>query len=172
MKESKIEKTIYSVFFAVISFWCLLVLLVPLLVKLGLNSYSQALGSFLSFGCHQEPEKSFVLFGESFGLCVRCTGIYFSMLLATIIYPLIRKRNYSVLWIFLFIAPLSLDVITEKYLFFRVSNNEIRFITGVLFGLVLPYFIISGGAIITNSLLINKIKKGIDYAKSLQGSWL
>jgi len=172
MRENKVERTIYSVFFAIISFWCLLALSVPLLAKLGLNSYSQVLGSLLSFGCHQEPEKSFVLFGESFGLCVRCTGIYFSMLLATIIYPLIRKRDYSVLWIFLFIAPLSLDVITEKYLFFRVSNNEIRLITGVLFGLVLPYFIISGATVVINGLSINKIKKGIDYAKSLQGSWL
>jgi uncharacterized membrane protein len=51
--------------------WCLSILAAP---ALGLPSVY----SFFSVICHQEPTRSWHLFGESLPVCIRCTSIYFA----------------------------------------------------------------------------------------------
>lgn len=164
---SKGGKIVYSIFFALISIWCLLALASPTLMALGQKEAGIGLWKILGFGCHQKADRSFYIFGWQMGLCIRCTAIYFSIWLGAILYPLIRKKHFPIWIILVLIAPISIDILTDKYLGLRMSTNAIRFITGTPCGISLPYFIISGMTAILeyiNKLLI-KIKKGVYYEK-------
>lgn len=98
--------------------------------------------------CHQLPERSFFIQNNQFPLCARCTGIYIGMLLG-LLYLLIRKRDKGnrppaikqlivmvICWI-----PMMVDGVTS-YVGVRDTNNLIRFITGLFFGVFIPVFII------------------------------
>lgn len=54
-----------------------------------LFSHSPALGFALQRGfslvCHQQPERSFILFGGTVAVCARCLGIYFGAALGSLL---------------------------------------------------------------------------------------
>lgn len=98
--------------------------------------------------CHQIPERSFFIHNIQFPLCARCTGIYTGMFMG-FLYILIRKRHkgnkppsikYVILMI-IFLLPMIIDGLTS-YLGFRSTNNNIRIITGLMFGVIIPVFIV------------------------------
>lgn len=108
---------------------------------------SEFLYTFFSASCHQSADRSFSLAGEKFGVCSRCTTVYFGFLLAAIIYPFVRKLNNTelpALWILFFGSGLvALDAGLE--IFDVVKNTFIsREITGGILGLILPFYIIPG----------------------------
>ncbi len=92
---------------------------------------SMALGKRLC-GCHQIPERSFFIRGHQLPLCARCTGIVvghgISLLLCVlhVILPLWGSL--------LMLIPLIVDG-GIQFLFFVMSNNVRRFMTGMLYGI-------------------------------------
>ncbi|MFH1054524.1 MAG: DUF2085 domain-containing protein [Candidatus Altiarchaeota archaeon] len=93
--------------------------------------------------CHQKAERSFLIFGYKMGVCARCFGIYAGMLIGALLYPLrgcqSRMPNH---WIILAaLVPLTLDG-GSQLLGLRESTNTLRFATGLIFGLTLPYYLI------------------------------
>jgi uncharacterized membrane protein len=89
--------------------------------------------------CHHLPERSISFFGIENYLCSRCFGTLIGALVGTTLFFL---GIYGNLFTFLLlILPLIVDGITQTFNK-RISNNSIRFSTGILFG------------IITNNLLI------------------
>lgn len=81
--------------------------------------------------CHRKPERSFFYKGKQFPICSRCTGIilgYLSM-------PLFLFRIIDVsLWIALLLnVPAFIDG-TTQIVGWRLSNNWLRFITGLMCG--------------------------------------
>lgn len=98
--------------------------------------------------CHQLPERSFFIQNNQMPLCARCTGIYIGIFLG-FFYLLLRKRWKGnkppslkmLLSIIVFWIPMMVDGITS-YIGLRESNNTIRLLTGLLFGIFLPVFII------------------------------
>jgi len=169
---SKTEKVIYTIFFVLISIWCLSALAVPALMALGQKGLAMGFWKISGLGCHQKAERSFYIFGWQMGLCIRCTAIYFSMWLTTILYPLIRKRypNLSLWIMILLVAPMVLDILTEKYIGFRSSLNLTKFVTGVVFGASLPYYLISGGSSSAEYIkeIYIKLRKGSIYEETTQ----
>lgn len=81
------------------------------------------------WGCHQMPERSFFFRGYQFPVCARCTGIIAGYICAIILWFIWSPGWY----IAFFLIPLILDGVTQ-YLEWRMSNNILRFVTGVLFG--------------------------------------
>jgi uncharacterized membrane protein len=86
-----------------------------------------------SIVCHQIPARSPHICGHQFPLCWRCTGIFigsgllFGWLLKT-------KRALS-FWLCLPLAVLMpIDVLTAM-LGLREGQNELRFVTGLLWGI-------------------------------------
>lgn len=76
--------------------------------------------------CHQREDRSPKIFNKRFPLCYRCTGITIGALAGF----LLSLSNFYLL----FLIPMPLDGITQR-LKLRKSNNTLRFITGLLFGI-------------------------------------
>ncbi|MDN4492741.1 DUF2085 domain-containing protein [Ureibacillus aquaedulcis] len=82
--------------------------------------------------CHRLPERCLYINGEPMPLCTRC----FSMLLGYILMPFALLASVSIpLWIpIAMVIPLLMDGFTQRWKW-RTSNNFIRFVTGLLFGI-------------------------------------
>ena len=95
--------------------------------------------------CHRQPERSIIWNGVPI-LCYRCFGILLTwqILLYLLIIlrfgvdlNVLRMFPISIFWIMItiiLVIPLVLDGYTQKWSW-RMSNNPLRLITGVLFGL-------------------------------------
>ncbi|MBM7686406.1 DUF2085 domain-containing protein [Defluviitalea raffinosedens] len=98
--------------------------------------------------CHQIPERSFFIGNHQLPLCARCTGIYMGVFLG-FLYLFSRKRWKGnkppslkiLLFILLSWIPMMIDGATS-YIGLRASNNIARLITGFLFGVFWPVFIL------------------------------
>jgi uncharacterized membrane protein len=95
--------------------------------------------------CHQLPERSFFLEGFPFGVCERCSAIYFAFLFGTILYPLFRplsNRKLPPRWLLLVAAvPMLIDATWIGPLIYNITPGT-RAFTGGLFGLILPFFLL------------------------------
>lgn len=91
--------------------------------------------------CHRLPERSFHFKNHQFPVCARCTGFYTGLVIFLIynaIFPISYTLNLLILSILLLI-PTSIDGFTQ-YLGLRESNNNLRFITGLIGGIGLIIF--------------------------------
>lgn len=101
--------------------------------------------------CHQLPERSFFVFDQQLPLCARCTGIYIGMFIAFLFYfftKIIKKIKP------IKPPPLWINVLSIFFIFLMASHaistifistsfdNTLRFITGILFGISLPWYLL------------------------------
>lgn len=105
--------------------------------------------------CHQEPERSFFLFGHQLAYCQRDFAIYTGLLALGLIFPLVRSRVRPMsLWPAILLSiPMALDGFSQL-LGLRESTWELRLLTGGLFalavaGLIFPRLEIGFGEIQT-----------------------
>jgi uncharacterized membrane protein len=95
--------------------------------------------------CHQAPERCFHLQGFPMAVCARCAGIYAGFAAGALLYPALRgfsRPRLPSLRAFLAVsAPIGLDVAGNVFLLWR-SPNGIRFLSGLIWGLILPFFVI------------------------------
>ena len=91
-------------------------------------------------GCHQMPERSFFYKEYQFPVCARCTGLILGYFLGILIYSL----NVIDLKIAILLCiPLVIDG-GSQYLKWRMSNQVLRLLTGVLCGIGIMLLEISG----------------------------
>ena len=90
--------------------------------------------------CHQISARSFHLLGHPLAVCQRCSGIYFGILAASILFPALpgfafdeTQRRY---WVLGASAPLLLDF-ALSYSGIWGSTSLIRASSGFLFGAVI-----------------------------------
>ena len=89
--------------------------------------------------CHGLPERSPTIFGYKSPLCYRCLGLILGIIPALIIQlPLPNKLLFASSVVL--IIPVLIDGLTQN-LGLRISNNNLRFVTGVLGGLGLFLFL-------------------------------
>jgi len=91
--------------------------------------------------CHSIPERCFTFRNHKLPICSRCIGILIGgifFILISFLFDVV-SINYLTFTI-LFIFPCILDSLTQE-LGFRISNNNLRFITGFLFGMGIVFFI-------------------------------
>ncbi len=97
--------------------------------------------------CHQDPGRSFHLFGYPLAVCGRCFGIDLGFVLECLIYPIVRgfsRPSPPALRTFLLASlPVALDG-AGNVLRLWSSPIGVRFATGVLWGAVLPAYFIAG----------------------------
>jgi len=90
-----------------------------------------------SLVCHQSPERTLWVGGHYLPVCARDTGAYVGLLLGYFLLPL-RKKDADGppnLWIaLLMVMPMIVDAGTQ-WVGLRTSTNELRLITGLLFGI-------------------------------------
>ena len=111
--------------------------------------------------CHQVASRSWFCFGYPLAVCARCTGIYLGFLLGLVCYPLQRgwrrisfpsSRNFI-----LVSAPIVLDTV-GNFLKLWHTPNAFRLATGVIWGALLPFYLIPG----VTDLLIGQQKKRLN----------
>ncbi len=132
--------------FIVATGWILVSLLIvsaPLLANLEQHTASSALYFIFSRVCHQEPARSFSIFGLPFAVCHRCFGIYLGFVAGSLLRNPFGSFSIRRIWIFAAAVPLLIDV-ALPFLGF-VNNTPIsRFLTGHLFGIMLATVFLQG----------------------------
>ncbi|WP_429469343.1 DUF2085 domain-containing protein [Neobacillus sp. B4I6] len=100
--------------------------------------------------CHRMKSRSITIKGYTLPLCARCTGI----LLGYLFFPFLLIAGIHLsLWLGLLLnVPMVLDGWTQKRKY-RMSNNVLRVITGIMSGLGQSVLIVSGSDYIISMLL-------------------
>jgi uncharacterized membrane protein len=136
----------YVLTLAGILIWLGAVFLAPYLQSRGIAFFRFIYGCF-STVCHQKPTRSFFIFGHPVAVCARCLGIYLGFLGGLVVYPL--NRGFSRLrlpdkrFFFAVSAPIVLDTAANVLGFWNTSN-AIRFALGFSWGLILPFYFLTG----------------------------
>ena len=137
---------IYVLTLAGILIWLAAIILAPWLRSRssGLSPYVYACFSPL---CHQVPGRSFELFGFPLAVCARCLGIYVGFLGGMVLYPI--RRDFSgvrlprTAFFLALSAPIVLDTAANG-LGLWATSNLVRFFLGLLWGLILPFYFLTG----------------------------
>lgn len=127
--------------------WIALILAAPWLMAERRPLASAALYQGLSAVCHQMPERSFYFRGFPMGVCSRCASIYAGFVVGLLLYPLardLREGAFPPRWILISAAiPTAVDFaggILELF-----TNTFLsRSLTGILFGVVVAFYITPG----------------------------
>jgi uncharacterized membrane protein len=97
--------------------------------------------------CHQLPERSFTIQGSPLAVCGRCLGIYLGMSAGTILYPFFRRFSNPAppaTWVFVLVSlPIGFDT-AGNFLRLWASPIGFRLAAGLIWGSVLPFFLIAG----------------------------
>lgn len=130
-------------------FWggvCAGFLAAPLLEALGHSPAAAFLYALFSPVCHQNPERSFSLFGHPWAVCHRCSGIYLGLFLASFLpfeLGIVRSPNLRRLWVACATAPMLFDVFLQLTGIWS-GGPASRFATGLVFGAMLSSLLAPG----------------------------
>jgi len=136
---------IYIIVSLLVILWCAGILSAPLLRHADLNGSADIVYSFFSRICHQVDARSFHIDGEKFGVCIRCSAIYFGFLAVLLLMPFLgafkRTRIPKPMLMIAVIIPMFIDVVLNDT-GLHASTTMTRIATGLLFGSVLPWYIV------------------------------
>jgi len=109
--------------------WCLVIFAAPLF---GLTWVYE----LFSRVCHQEPERSWRLFGRAFPVCIRCASIYFAFTLS-----LWLGLKANVRWLRVSVALLLFEFVAARLV---IDAAALRSLSGILVGLSAAPFVQQG----------------------------
>jgi uncharacterized membrane protein len=136
---------VWAIGLAVVALWAALILIAPLAKINGLMAISAPLYTFFNFICHQIPERSFHIAGEPFGVCSRCSGVYFGLFAGFAVYPLWRRieeiEPLARFWLFLSLIPIGVDW-SLTILGIWENTQLSRLLTGLILGVACATYII------------------------------
>ena len=119
----------------------------PLLRKEAPFAASLIAAVFAPF-CHQLPSRCFMISGFPAAVCGRCLGIYAGFAAGCAGYPRVRGFSAisfpSISTLAFFSLPVFLDFAGEHIFILWKSPLGLRFGSGFILGLILPYFFIPG----------------------------
>lgn len=127
--------------------WLGAIFLAPWLADRSAGRAAAWIYSAFSPVCHQIPERCFAYHGHPLAVCGRCLGIYAGFAAGLVIYPL--ARGFSTLRLpaarvfLLFSLPMALDAV-GGIIGLWASPIELRFVTGFIWGALLPFYFVTG----------------------------
>ena len=143
----KVSTITYLIILGGAVLWCLALMLPPLLLSAGGGWAAVGAVLYQPFHriCHQLADRSFWICGAPLAVCMRCSAIYFGFLLGTVLYlPAssagIALSNRRALLI-CSVVPMVVDVMVDV-LGVQASTAATRVMTGLFFGIVVPFYII------------------------------
>jgi uncharacterized membrane protein len=126
--------------------WIGTIFLAPYL-KSQSSPFSGFIYAVFSPTCHQISSRCFYAFGYPVAVCARCLGIYSGFLFGTLFYPVVKGSSAPTLpkaRIFILLSiPIVLDA-AGNLLNIWTSSDWARFLTGLLWGLILPFYFLAG----------------------------
>jgi uncharacterized membrane protein len=126
--------------------WCCGIVVAPVLASSGGPSSLVGNSFYIAFHnvCHQIEGRSFHIAGVQFGVCQRCTAIYFSFMLALLLYPAVRDIHNPRMphrMPLMLAAGIMLLEVAGSWLGFIPLTIAGRLFTGALLGFVLAFYI-------------------------------
>lgn len=116
--------------------------------------------------CHQIPERCFQFHGQALAVCGRCLGIYAGFAVGLILYPLVRGfsslRLPSARAFILMTLPMAVDA-TGGILGLWASPIGLRFATGALWGILLPFYFVTGAADLLRIRRARRADRALEY---------
>jgi uncharacterized membrane protein len=135
---------VYLVLLLLCTVWCGGILLAPLLAA-SAPEVSSVLYRCYEPICHQLDARSFHIGGEKYAVCARCSSIYLGFFVALAVYPLLFRPGPGSIpqrtWIAVAVVPMLLDVFLSLFGFHQ-STLFTRAVSGGVFGLVIPFFVL------------------------------
>jgi uncharacterized membrane protein len=104
--------------------------------------------------CHQIPARCFHVFGAPLAVCARCAGIYSGFFVGVGLYPLWRGFHRVELPASKVFILMSLPIVLDSagnFLRLWQTSNWVRLATGILWGVILPLYLITGLADLVTS---------------------
>jgi len=156
------RRLLFSLILIAVALWCALLFAPPVAVRTGGEGAEWGSMAALPFSmvCHRIPERCFWLWGVPLAACSRCTGLFVGFLGGTAFFPLVARRfpgRFPKARLFgVAAAPLCLDF-GLSHLGIVESSNWIRGLTGLVFGLVLPLYLVPG---ILDAVLNHRDRRG------------
>ena len=123
---------------------CILILAAPLLADRGFGGAAVWVNAMFSSVCHQDGARSFAIFGYSWAVCHRCSGIYFGLFAISLL-PFefryfLEMPHRRRAWVAVGTAPLLLDFVFSLAGIWS-NTAASRFVTGLIFGAMLSSLI-------------------------------
>jgi uncharacterized membrane protein len=118
------------------------VIAAPLLAAWDKAGAAKPLYSLFSLVCHQDPDRSFHIFGHQFACCERCAAIYLSIALFGVLFAFVRARmsNPTYVAMIALVSPVVLDGMAVGSGLYG-GNLVMRVVTGTLFGFAVIWFL-------------------------------
>jgi len=126
--------------------WIAAIVAAPWLKSRGIDGARWLYACFAPI-CHQSPSRSFFLAGFPLAVCARCFGVYAGFAAGLLLYPF--RRGFSSVRVpkwqtfFLVSAPIVFDT-GGNLLRLWDTGDGLRFLTGLLWGAILPFYFIAG----------------------------
>jgi uncharacterized membrane protein len=115
-----------------------------------------------SLVCHQRPERTLLVGGRYLPVCARDTGAFLGLLLGYALLLSLRKKEAkgppNLILTLAMLIPMLVDSFGQM-LGFWISTNDIRLITGLLFGAALAPFLIYAISLVPFGSKIPIVKK-------------
>jgi uncharacterized membrane protein len=112
----------------------------PLLLYLDQPWIAKIVYGFYGFFCHQDPSRSFFLFGNQVAICSRCLAFYSSALVFGMWVGLRKPRPLDWRMALLLIFP-SVAGVLLQITHIRESTNLIRVTSGALLGMAVSLYL-------------------------------
>ena len=127
------------------SLLCLSTIAAPLLAACGYKITAGILYLLWSPFCHQDSQRSFMLFGHRMAVCHRCTGIYVGFFLAALVNTAWYRiaLEHRRLAVFIAAIPLLLDAMLPLTGLWSGSTWT-RIATGLIFGMAASSYLVIG----------------------------
>jgi len=106
--------------------------------------FTSILQNFGHIVCHQIPDRTLWIGGSYLPVCARCTGVYLGFYVGYLMLPFRNRRAEGPPNIFItlsMVIPMIVDGIGQ-FLGMWTSTNDIRLITGLLFGASISPFLV------------------------------
>ncbi len=129
-----IKNTLITLLALYSAFFWLGALATPFLSHFESYDLSAKLSYILSNACHQNPERSFWIWGYPVSLCARCLGVYIGTTVSCM-NALFNKLNINIKAFIIMVFICLADIILN--LFKINTGNIIRFCTGIIIGLLI-----------------------------------
>ena len=127
--------------------WCSAIVLAPVLASSSgvLREAGRILHAFFHPVCHQLEARSLFINGMPFGVCSRCSAIYFAFLIGTLVYPAVRSIGRPEIpsrWLLVFsCVPMIIDTFPWRFGMYEATLAT-RTISGSIAGFALAFFIV------------------------------
>ena len=143
MKSNPLQTIPIVISASLLLFWggvCAAFVSAPLLEACGHFFAGGMFRAIFSLICHQDPARSFALFGHPWAICHRCSGIYFGLFLFSA-FPLgwsavMDVPGHRRAWVVATTTPLLLDALLPLAGLWG-NTPASRLVTGMIFGFML-----------------------------------